>query len=299
MADGAAPRSQQVDLGSVTLHTLQQGEPDRPMMLFLHGFPQFSGMWRGLLAGLSDRFYCVAPDQRGYNLSSKPPKTEDYSARAIAGDAARLIRALSPRRRAHVVGHDWGASIAYALAMTEAELLDSLIVINGVHPGPFQQALLSDPEQIAASGYIHDLRADGMARRLAEDGCTEMFRLLARFSGISWMNDALKAEYRAAWSQPGALAAMLNWYKASPIRVPNPGDDLRGAENPFADRDRFRISARHLLIWADGDKALCPSSHAGLQHYCDSLTRVSLPDGGHWVVNAAQDDVLNAIRSYC
>ncbi|MEM9140440.1 MAG: alpha/beta fold hydrolase, partial [Pseudomonadota bacterium] len=277
---------------------LLQGDPANPVMLFLHGFPQFSAMWRGLMADLSDRFFCVAPDQRGYNLSSKPPQTDAYTARAIAGDAAGLIRHVSPGRRVHVVGHDWGASIAYALAIAEPDLLESLIVINGVHPGPFQEALLNDPAQIAASQYIRALRTEGMEERLSADGCAPLFELFARFSDVAWMDDAAKAAYRTAWSQPGAVSAMLNWYRASPIRVPRPGEDLRGLANPFADREKLRIHPRHLLIWAEGDHALLPSSHAGLEHYCESLTRAPISRGGHWVVNAAQAEVLDAILRF-
>lgn len=292
------PRSEFFGLGSVTLHALVQGDPGNPAILFLHGFPQYSGMWRRLMAGLSDHFHCIAPDQRGYNLSSKPKEQESYAAGQIAGDAAGLIQLITPGRKAHVVGHDWGASIAYALAMTRPDLVESLIIINGVHPGPFQEALLRDPDQIAASQYIHNLRADGTAERLAADDCAKLMGLFGTFSDADWLTPTEQQDYLSAWQQEGAVQAMLNWYRASPIRVPKPGEDLSTVPNPFADTAKLRIRPRHLLIWADEDRALRPSSHLGLDAYCDALTRVSIEGSGHWVVNARPAEVLHAIRTF-
>lgn len=291
-------RETTVTVGDVDLNVLMEGDPAHPMMLFLHGFPEYSGMWSGVMGGFSGQYFCVAPDQRGYNLSSRPVGREHYKTSRMAGDAVGLIEQLSGGRKIVLVAHDWGASIAYAVAMWRPDLISDLVIINGVHPGPFQQALLTEPEQIEASQYFHYLRAVTTDAELAADGCAKMFDLFAYFSDVAWMTDAIRQDYRNAWSQPGAITAMLDWYRSSPIVVPPQGTVPRDAENPFADTERFRVKPRHLLIWGEKDPSLRPACHLGLGAYCDDLTKIMVPDADHWIVGAQPDRIKTEIRRF-
>ncbi|MEM7058013.1 MAG: alpha/beta fold hydrolase [Pseudomonadota bacterium] len=287
-----------MSIGDVTLNVRRQGDPANPMILFLHGFPEYSGMWARLMEMLSDRFFCVAPDQRGYATSSKPEGVENYAAGKIAGDAIGLIEQLSPEQPVYLVGHDWGASVAYAAAIMRPDLLQGLIIVNGVHAGPFQHALLTDPAQVQASQYMHKLRAPEAEGRFSADGFALLFKMFAAFSDLSWMTEDERQSYVEAWSPPGALTGMLNWYRASPVYVPTPGEDTLARENPFSDTAKLRVRPRHLLIWGQRDAALLPSCYARLGEYCDDLKVVEIADADHWVVNAKPDLVAETIRSF-
>ncbi len=291
-------KQDQITVGEMTLNVRLQGDPSDPMILFLHGFPEYSGMWTRLMGPMSERFYCVAPDQRGYATSSKPDGVEHYAAGKLAGDAIGLIEKLSPGRSVYLVGHDWGASVAYAVAMMRPDLLEALIIVNGVHPGAFQHALLQDPAQGKASQYMHKLCASGAEERFSADEFALLFKMFAAFSDMSWMTDADREGYLQAWSQPGAVTGMLNWYRASPIYVPAPDEDASSRENPFDDPKKLRVRPRHLLIWGQQDAALLPSSYARLGEFCDDLKIVKIADSDHWVVNAKPDQVREAILAF-
>lgn len=288
-------RRHAVPVGEVTLSVLEGGVAGAPILLFLHGFPEHAAAWSGLMARFASTHRVVAPDQRGYNLSDKPDGVRAYSGGRLAGDIIALIDRLGGP--VTLIGHDWGASVAYAVAMMAPAKLSSLIVLNGVHPGPFQQALLDDSAQIAASQYIHKLRREGVEDALLADDCARMFQMLTGFSDTGWLSAEMRAEYLAAWQQPGALTAMLNWYRASPLRVPLPGETPHG-DNPFADTARFRIRPRHLLIWGEDDPALLPVSTRGLEGYCDDLTRVAIPGTDHWLAHQKPAEVEAAIRAF-
>lgn len=241
-------RSETVHAGPLSFHCLVAGEAGRPLLLFLHGFPEYSGAWAEMLERLSDRFFCVAPDQRGYGSSSKPTEVRDYATGKLAADAAAILTHFAPGARA-VVGHDWGASVAYALAFSRPELMERLVIMNGVHPVPFQRALAAGGAQSEASQYIHYLRSERAEARLSADDYAGMMRLFTKDMDIDWLRGERRADYLRAWSAPGALTGMLNWYRASPMKVADPGEPL--ADDPLAglDPERVRVRPPHLLIW--------------------------------------------------
>src|SRR5262245_53154875 len=134
------------------------GGPTAPLVLFLHGFPEYSGAWDEVLPAFAAQFHAVAPDQRGYARSSKPEGVDAYRIKHLVRDVLALGDHLSPAAPYAVVAHDWGASVAYAAAIAAPRRVAKLAVINGVHPGPFQRALIEDEAQRKASGYMHYLR---------------------------------------------------------------------------------------------------------------------------------------------
>ena len=145
-------------------HAALAGADDVPVMLMLHGFPEYWAAWADVAEHLAEDFRLVLPDQRGFNRSSKPPRVEDYDAKHLVADMVALIDQVSPDRPVVLCGHDWGASVAYALAMRHPDRVSRLIIANGVHPICFQRALYGDPAQREASQYMRLLRQDGMAR---------------------------------------------------------------------------------------------------------------------------------------
>ena len=153
--------------------------------------------------------HAVAPDQRGYARSGKPENLEAYRIKHLVRDILGLAESLSPGRPFSIVGHDWGASVAYATAIAAPGRVARLVVLNGVHPGPFQHALLQDAAQRAASAYIHHLRDVSAEARLSANRFDKLRALLRRFGGKAWLTPAKEAGYLEAWSVPGALTAML------------------------------------------------------------------------------------------
>ncbi|MCP4182357.1 MAG: alpha/beta fold hydrolase, partial [Hyphomicrobiales bacterium] len=152
------------------------------ILLLLHGFPEFYGAWEHVMPYLAEKYLVIVPDQRGYNLSSAPPDVASYQTKYLVGDMIALMDQLVPGSNYHLVGHDWGASIAYALAIRQCERIKTLSIVNGIHPIPFQRALSSSKDQIAASQYFHTLCADGAAKKMAENGFARMFSMLEKFS---------------------------------------------------------------------------------------------------------------------
>lgn len=268
------------------------------MLLFLHGFPEFSGAWEEMFARLSDDFYCVAPDQRGYGRSDKPLGVAAYAGGKLAGDAARLIMHFAPRTRA-VVGHDWGASVAYALAISRPDLMDRLVVLNGAHPIPFEAALAAGGRQSAASQYFHDLRREGAESSYAANDFAKLKAQFSKRMDMSWLRGRRLEAYRAAWSAPGALPGMLNWYRATPLKVASPGQPLADEQRIALDPARMRVKPPHLLIWGAGDTALLAEATTGLEALCDDLTRVEIEDADHWLIHQKPDEIAALIRSFC
>jgi pimeloyl-ACP methyl ester carboxylesterase len=274
------------------------GDPSSPFLLLLHGFPEYGGAWDHMLPRLADRYFVVAPDQRGYGRSSKPTGVDAYRVQHLAADMFALAEAVAPGRPTHLVGHDWGASVAYAMAFMAPARIRQLVIINGVHPLLFQRALLSDPEQRAASQYIGFLRREDAATLLLADDCRRTFEFLTSgFGGGRWLTPQLREGYRAAWTEPGAMEGMVSWYKATPIAVPKPGETVMRDPLARLDPKLFRVRMPHTLIWGLQDKALRPSCTRDLATFCDAgFKRIEIEDADHWIIHQQPDAVAEAIR---
>jgi pimeloyl-ACP methyl ester carboxylesterase len=268
------------------------GARELPVLLMLHGFPEYGGAWSELAALLSGRFHCIAPDQRGYGRSWAPEGVGHYKTSALVADMAALIGDAP----VCVLGHDWGASVAYGLAMFRPDLVSRLIVLNGVHPVPFQRAIAAGGAQNEASQYIHYLRAEGSEDRLAADDFAKLLALFSADMDLSWLTPERLSEYRTEWARPGRLRAMINWYRASPLRVGRPGEALR--DLPPFDMERLRVRCPHLLIWGAEDTALLPEATEGLEAFAAELTRVTLPGADHWLHHQQPRAVADAILGW-
>jgi pimeloyl-ACP methyl ester carboxylesterase len=291
-------RDETLSANGLTFHALTDGHPGAPLILFLHGFPEFADAWAHVLPAFADQWYAVAPDQRGYARSAKPENLDAYRIKYLVRDVLTLAEQLSPGRPFALVGHDWGASVAYATAIAAPRRVSRLAVINGVHPGPFQKALLEDEAQRRASTYMHELCDPTAETRLSANGFAALFDLLGRFGAVDWLTEHKRAAYLAAWSQPGALTGMLNWYRASPLLVPRPREAVDAANAPQLDPAQLRIRMPHLVIWGMQDGALLPVSRATLDAYCDDLTVYEFARADHWVVHHLPGDVIARLRDF-
>lgn len=288
-----------VEVGDLRFHVAHAGDRDAPMILFLHGFPEYSGAWSEMFERLSDRYFCVAPDQRGFNLSACPMDVGSYVTSALTTDMIGVIDHFRPQGKIRaVVGHDWGAAVAYMLAFRAADRMERLVILNGVHPIPFQHALIEDADQAAASQYIHWLRAPGSEERLAENNFASLASFFAKNMDMDWLHGERLAAYRSAWGAPGTLRGMINWYRASPLAVPKAGETVAPDDVPEFPVAMMQVRVPHLLIWGTGDTALLPVSYAGLGDHCDDLTIEKLPDADHWIAHQKPDQVAEMIAGF-
>ena len=258
-------------------------------MLLLHGFPEFWYEWRNLMPAFENEFLVVAPDLRGYNLSDKPARVEDYAVSCLIGDVSGLIDHYSNEGKATIVGHDWGGVVAWAFAIAHPDSVEKLIIINAPHPAIFMRELALNPEQEKASGYIHKFKMPEAESRLSEDGFARLKRMVFETASHPEVFPSdVQNEYVKAWSQAGALTGGLNYYRASRIFPDKPPDFL----------EKLVVSVPTLVIWGERDKALLTGNLDGLQDYVPDLMIQRIPGGTHWVIHEEPDRVTGLIRSF-
>jgi pimeloyl-ACP methyl ester carboxylesterase len=242
-----------------------------PLVLLLHGFPEFWYAWRKQIPALARQFRVVAPDLRGYNLSDKPPGGYDLD--SLVRDVPALIEALG-ERRASVVGHDWGAVIGWGAAMWAADPIERLVTINGAPPAAYLRELRRNPRQWLKSWYVVAFQIPGLAERLL--GAQRCRRIVEMLRASSVSRDTFTAEelthYRRAMCRPGALPATLGYYRAVVRIRPR---QLLGRVRP--------TSAPTLVIWGERDVAVEPGMVEGLEALVPGVRVERIVDAGHWV----------------
>jgi pimeloyl-ACP methyl ester carboxylesterase len=284
-----------VAANGLRLHCAKAGAG--PLLLFLHGFPEYSGAWHRQLEHFGARgWLAVAPDQRGYALSDKPVEVGQYRMRHLVEDVRQLAASFTDRPFA-LVGHDWGGGVAWAFALAHPEQVSHLVIVNSPHPYTFWRELSTNPAQQAASQYMLQLRRPDTERFLAEDGCRRLWKLAFGGGwGETTFDDADRARYVAAWSQPGAIAGGLNWYRASPLYPPSPGDP--GAQALSLRPEDFTIRTRTLVLWGEKDRALLPGCLEGLEACVPGVEVVRVPEASHWIVHEQPDRVNREIERF-
>jgi pimeloyl-ACP methyl ester carboxylesterase len=288
-------RHDDAELPELRLHYLAAGDPGRPLILLLHGFPEFSGAWERTLASLGEDWFAVAPDMRGYNLSDKPEGVKNYRTRALIGDVMALADHFG-KETFLLVGHDWGGAPAWGAAAALPERLNGLVILNSPHPYIFSRLLAEDAAQIEASQYMRMLRAPDAEETLSADG----FEALWSFAFARWAEkrgspDVTRERYVEAWSRPGALTAMLNYYRASPIRPPAP-DGSDGP--PELEPEAFRVHVPTLVLWGEKDRMLLRANIEGLEDFVDELEIRRFPQASHWIVHEEPEAIASAIAEF-
>lgn len=287
-------KTELVSLEQGTFFVRSWGDASKPTLLLLHGFPEYGGAWADLAPLLSTYFHCIAPDQRGYGQSWSPAGVENYQMSELVEDMAALIHHYGTD--AIVMGHDWGAAVAYGLAIFRPDLVTRLIIANGVHPVPFQRALASGGAQTEASQYIRFLRRPDSHELLGADHCDKLVALFSADMDSSWLTGDRLEAYRTEWTRPGRLETMINWYRASPLRVATPGEPITDLSEPPA--ERLQIRCPHLLIWGEGDTALLPEATEGLEDFAADLTRVTVEGADHWLCHQNPQAVARHILDW-
>lgn len=287
-------------VNGIRLHCVATGAADAPLMLFIHGFPEFWYCWHGQLEEFGRDRRAVAFDLRGHNLSDKPKGVAAYRHKPLLEDLRQLIEHLQAGRddkSCILVAHDWGGAIAWTFAAAYPQYVKKLVIINAPHTVPFARALASDPVQQEASHYMLLLR-HAKAERVLEANNYE--RLLKMFSRTADGRCALTDEeiplYRAAWSQPGALSCALNLYRASPLYPPTPEDP--GAAALKLDAAALAVHVPTLVIWGEADTALGVTLLDGLEELVPDLRIKRIAEGSHWVIHEQPRQVSAAIREF-
>lgn len=280
------------------LHYAARGvrEPKkRPLVLLLHGFPEYWGAWRDVLPLLDDSVYAVAPDLRGYNLSSQPTDVAAYKQREILNDIVQLIGVLG-FDDAVIVAHDWGGAAAWNLAAQRPDLVQRLIILNSPHAIPFARALAHDPAQQAASSYMNWLRKPGCEGPLEHDGFARLieFFTLMRRDDAPWFDDDRAEEYRAVWSR--GLTGGINYYRASPLYPPTSSDP--GAQRLKLDPADFTVNVPTLVLWGLADTALLPTLLEGLDVVVPGLKIERIERATHWLAHEEPQRIAAHIHTF-
>ena len=283
-----------VKLDGMRLHYADAGEG--PLMLFVHGFPEFWYAWKNQLDEFSRDHHAVAPDMRGHNLSGKPAAVKDYRPKHLVADLRNLIDHLGGRP-CIVVAHDWGGAAAWNLAAEHPEYIRKLIIINSPHPVTFARELRDNPAQIEASRYMLLLRQARAEQLMAENNFERLAGMLSKLTtDKAWLTEELLDRYREAWAQPGALNCSLNYYRASPLHPATPEEP--GAAGLDLDPAQFIVRVPTLVIWGERDTALLPGVLDGLDEFVTDLTVKRIANGSHWVIHEHPEEVNRLIREF-
>jgi epoxide hydrolase 4 len=268
----------------ITLSCRASGERGRPVLMFLHGFPEAAFVWDELLEHFArpehGGYRCVAPNLRGYERSSQPPDVKAYRPRELVQDVVALIAAEGAPLEC-LVAHDWGGAVAWNLANQRPEMLRRLAILNSPHPGTFVRDLRRDAKQQAASAYMNFLIRPDAERLLREDDYRRLWGFFTQWGGAPWLTEATKQQYRAVWD--ASLTGGLNYYRASPLRPPREGDPA--AETIALPREMLTVSVPTLVLWGMKDVALLPSLLDGLEEFVPQLTVERVADASHWIVH--------------
>ncbi len=288
----------------VELDVFTAGDPANPALIFLHGFPESHRTWRHQVAHFADRFYCIAPDQRGYRGSSKPQEVDAYTPDKLTADIFAVADALGVQAFM-VVGHDWGGAIAWSVALNGqaggfnpawAGRVHRAIIANAPHPYLFQRLLITDMNQRASSQYIRAFRDPENDALLREKGLTGLLQ-----KAVSWNRpEAMEAEERDAlltdWQDRDAAFGMINWYRAAPLVVP--AMDESATIPDFVAGDFPKLNIPTLVIWAMDDLALPASNLDGIEALVPDVKIVPVADCGHFVPWEAPEAVNTAMENF-
>lgn len=273
------------DVNGVSLHIVTAGDPDAPLLVLLHGFPEFWYQWREYIPSFVAAGYrVVVPDQRGYNRSDKPAGVQSYRITELSRDIVGLI-ATEDSERAHIVGHDWGAFVGWDLALRHPDVVGRLSIINVPHPTVFTEVLRSDLTQLQKSWYMFLFQLPGFSESVIKRD--DYGFLVSELRGGSRSGTFSRVDferYRRAWSEPGALSAMLTWYRAL----------FQHDDDP--PRERVQIPTQ--VIWGENDESLVPEMAPMSLAYCDDGHLEQFPDATHWIHHEYPDRVIELVLDH-
>ncbi len=294
---------------NITLSCRATGERGRPVLMFLHGFPEAAFVWDELLQHFAKPenggYRCVAPNLRGFEKSSAPVEVSAYRPKFLIQDIAALIAIEtenSGNKLECLVAHDWGGAVAWNLANQLPELTKQLAIINSPHPGTFLRELKSNPKQQAASAYMNFLIRPDAEKILLEDDCRRLFEFFTNMGAaydpengkFGWLTEPVKQQYREVWQS--SLTGGCNYYRASPLRPPTATD--KGAAAIDLPKSMLTIDIPTLVLWAMDDIALPPELLEGLDDYIPQLTLHKINNATHWIIHEQPQLVAGYLKTF-
>ncbi len=270
------------DINGVQLHVVAAGDPDAPLVVLLHGHPDFWYGWRDQIRSLADAdFRVVVPDQRGCNLSEAPDGIDAYRQSELVADVRELIHSEG-RESAHVIGHDFGGFVAWNVALRHPSLVDRLGIFNVPHPTVYRDTLRSSLQQIARSWYVWFYQVPKLPEWvLARNDMANLIDSLEITSNPGTFNEETIACYKTAWRHTG-ITPRINWYRG-----------FRRSDGP----PRDTVTQSTLICWGENDIALLPSMAEKSIGYCEEGQLQMFPDASHWV-HHERDEVSEALRRH-
>jgi pimeloyl-ACP methyl ester carboxylesterase len=291
----------------ITLSCRASGETGRPVLLFLHGFPEAAFVWDGLLSHFAQPehggYRCVAPNLRGFERSSAPAEVAAYRAKPLVQDLCALIEAITresptPGQLACLVAHDWGGALAWSVAAQRPQLMRRLAILNAPHPATFARELTHSPAQQASSAYMNFLARPNAAALLAENDFARLWPFFTQMAADSgpraWLDEATRDRYRAVWRL--GLQGGCAYYAASPLRPPTAQD--AGAAAVQIPRDKVAVKVPTLVIWGLRDTALPVALLDGLDDFVQDLRIEKLDDATHWLVHEQPQKVAALLGDF-
>lgn len=276
-------QSQFIEVNGVKLHVVTDGPESGTPVILLHGFPEFHYGWRGQIPALAEAgFRVIAPDQRGYNLSDKPKGVSAYNVDTLAKDVVGLFDHFGIQK-ARLVGHDWGAVVAWTVALNHPERLEKLTILNVPHPDVMRRFILEDKQQRKNSWYVFFFQIPFFVEwMLSKENFRNMARMLVGSGRKSTFTRSDIEAYKKAWSQPGALTAMLNWYRSI----------FRGSlKYIFKKIPTRRVSVPTRILWGMNDVALSHEMAKPSAELCDDGELIFFEKATHWVQHDEADAV--------
>ena len=295
-------RHETAHVNGVSLHYVRvdpdpatvDGATEPPLVVCLHGFPEFWYAWRHQLSPLADAgFRVVAPDMRGYNRSSKPAGVASYRPGELVGDVRGLVEGLG-YARTHLVGHDWGGLVAWEVAIREPDLLDRLVVLNAPHPERYRRALRQSPRQVLRSWYAVAAQVPWLPERLLRaNDLAAVGRMLSDTARPGAFSETEIERYKRAMATEGAMTAALNYYRAQ-FRE-GVGRELRA----LVGRDRdTTVRVPTMVVWGEQDRALGTELLDGFEDFVPGLRVERLPEASHWVQADEPDRVTDLLLDF-
>jgi pimeloyl-ACP methyl ester carboxylesterase len=280
----------------ITMNVALAGPEDAPPVILLHGFPESHRTWRKVAPLLADKLRLIMPDQRGFGDSDRPLEVEAYSTDTLIADIFALADALEIDRFA-LVGHDWGGAIAWAAAIQGNPRVERLGIVNSPHPLIFQKSLIEDEAQREASQYIRAFRDPHFEKFVEGIGYEAFFaKSFSKHVDLASIAGEERDLYIGQWSRPGALTAMLNWYRASRMVVPQPGITVAVPDLVLRAFPKIKIPVR--VIWGLEDKALLPIQLDGIGEVGEDVEVFPLKGIGHFAPWEAPEEVAEALKPF-
>jgi epoxide hydrolase 4 len=264
------PQTVVYQIGNISIHAVVAGPSDGPVVILLHGFPEFWYSWHKQIGPLASAgFRIIVPDQRGYNKSSKPRGASFYALSELTSDVLAIADQLG-QERIFLAGHDWGAAVAWSVALLHPTRVAKLAILNVPHPSVMRRYLKSNSRQLRRSWYMFFFQLPFLPEAAFSAFNFRLgVRSLVHSSRPNTFSDKDLAQYRAAWSQPGTLTAMMNWYRAA-----------------FRYRSKFPDSTVHVptrILWGERDAFLLSEMAHDSLRFCDSAELYTFANASHWL----------------